>query len=33
MHEWLAKHEQAWKERLDRMDDYLKELQQQGEPQ
>jgi DNA-binding transcriptional ArsR family regulator len=28
-HEWLAKYEQAWKERLDRMDDYLKELQQQ----
>jgi DNA-binding transcriptional ArsR family regulator len=30
MHEWLAKYEQAWNERLDRMDDYLKELQQQG---
>ena len=28
MHEWLAKHEQAWNERLDRMDDYLKELQE-----
>ena len=27
-HEWLAKYEQAWNERLDRMDDYLKELQQ-----
>jgi DNA-binding transcriptional ArsR family regulator len=33
MHDWLAKHEQAWSERLDRMDDYLKELQQQGERQ
>jgi DNA-binding transcriptional ArsR family regulator len=33
MHNWLAKYEQAWNERLDRMDDYLKELQQQGEPQ
>ena len=33
LHEWLAKYEQAWNERLDRMDDYLKELQQQGEPQ
>src|SRR2546423_11495567 len=33
MTEWLAKYEQAWNERLDRMDDYLKELQQQGEPQ
>jgi DNA-binding transcriptional ArsR family regulator len=33
MHEWLTKHEQAWNDRLDRMDDYLKELQQQGEPQ
>jgi DNA-binding transcriptional ArsR family regulator len=31
MHEWLAKYEQAWNERLDRMDDYLRELQQQGE--
>ncbi len=27
-HEWLAKYEQAWNERLDRMDDYLKDLQQ-----
>lgn len=27
MRDWLAKHEQAWSERLDRMDDYLKELQ------
>jgi len=33
LHEWLAKYEQAWNDRLDRMDDYLKELQQQGEPQ
>src|SRR6478752_8217119 len=33
VHEWLAKYEQALNERLDRMDDYLKELQQQGEPQ
>ncbi len=33
LNEWLAKYEQAWNERLDRMDDYLKELQQQGEPQ
>ncbi len=32
-HDWLAKYEQAWNERLDRMDDYLKELQQQGERQ
>ena len=32
-HEWLAKYEQAWNDRLDRMDDYLKELQGQGEPQ
>ena len=30
-HEWLAKYEQAWNERLDRVEDYLKELQQQGE--
>jgi len=32
MHEWLAKYERAWNDRLDRMDDYLKELQQ-GEQQ
>jgi hypothetical protein len=32
-HDWLAKYEQAWGERLDRMDDYLKDLQEQGEPQ
>ena len=33
LHQWLAKYEQAWNERMDRMDDYLKELQRQGEPQ
>jgi DNA-binding transcriptional ArsR family regulator len=33
MHEWLAKYERALNERLDRMDDYLKELQQEGEQQ
>jgi DNA-binding transcriptional ArsR family regulator len=33
MHEWLAKYEQALNERLDRMDDYLKGLQQKGERQ
>jgi DNA-binding transcriptional ArsR family regulator len=33
-HEWLAKYEQAWNDRMDRVDDYLKELQQQeGEQQ
>jgi len=31
-HDWLAKYEQAWNDRLDRMDDYLKELQREGEP-
>src|SRR6266550_7831443 len=31
LQEWLVKYEQAWNERLDRMDDYLQELQQQGE--
>jgi DNA-binding transcriptional ArsR family regulator len=30
LREWLAKYEQAWNDRLDRVDDYLKELQQQG---
>ena len=29
--EWLAKYEQTLNERLDRMDDYLTELQGQGE--
>ncbi len=33
LHEWLGKYEQAWNDRLDRVDDYLKELQQQGERQ
>ena len=33
MHDWLAKHERAWNERLDRMDEYLKELQAKGEQQ
>jgi DNA-binding transcriptional ArsR family regulator len=32
LHEWLTKYEHALNDRLDRMDDYLKELQQ-GEPQ
>jgi DNA-binding transcriptional ArsR family regulator len=32
-HDWLAKYERAWNDRLDRVDDYLKELQEQGEPQ
>ena len=29
-HEWLTKYEQAWNDRLDRLDDYLEELRQQG---
>jgi DNA-binding transcriptional ArsR family regulator len=33
LHEWLAKYEQAWNDRLDRLHDYLQELQQQGERQ
>jgi len=33
MHDWLAKYEQALTERLDRLGDYLKELQQEGDPQ
>ena len=31
-HEWLDKYEQAWNDRMDRVDDYLNELQQ-GERQ
>ena len=33
VYDWLAKYEQAWNDRLDRMDDYLKDLQQEGDPQ
>ena len=29
--DWLAKYEQAMNDRFDRIDDYLKELQRQGE--
>ena len=32
LHDWLTKYEQAWNERMDRLDDYLKDLQQEGEP-
>jgi DNA-binding transcriptional ArsR family regulator len=31
LYEWLAKYEQTLNDRLDRVDEYLKELQQQGE--
>src|SRR6202034_3510388 len=31
LREWMVKYEQLWNERMDRLDDYLKELQQQGE--
>lgn len=31
LQEWLAKYEKAWHSRMDRVDDYLKELQRQGE--
>ena len=33
MYEWLAKYERTLNARLDRVDDYLKELQRQGEQQ
>ena len=33
LRDWLANYEQAWNDRLDRIDDYLQELQQQGERQ
>jgi len=33
MNEWLAKYEHAMNARLDRIDDYLRELQKRGEPQ
>ncbi len=31
LHDWVAKYEQALNDRLDRLDDYLQELQRQGE--
>ena len=31
MHEWLAKYQRALNARLDRIDDYLQELQHQGD--
>lgn len=31
VHEWVAKYERAMNDRLDRMDDYLQELQRQGD--
>ena len=33
LHDWVAKYEQAMNDRLDRLDDYLQELQRQGELQ
>jgi DNA-binding transcriptional ArsR family regulator len=33
LQEWLARYERAWNDRMDRVDDYLKELQQEGERQ
>jgi DNA-binding transcriptional ArsR family regulator len=30
LQDWLAKYERAWNDRLDRMDDYLKGLQEEG---
>lgn len=32
-HDWLARYEQAWTARLDRMGDYLEQLQEQGDRQ
>ena len=33
LQDWLSKYERAWNERLDRVEDYLNELQQRGEQQ
>jgi len=30
LREWLAAYEQAWDARMDRVDDYFKQLRQQG---
>ena len=31
LHDWLATYEQIWNDRLNRMDEYLRELQEKGE--
>jgi DNA-binding transcriptional ArsR family regulator len=31
LHDWVAKYERAMNDRLDRLDDYLQELQRQGD--
>jgi DNA-binding transcriptional ArsR family regulator len=31
LHDWVAKYERAINDRMDRLDDYLKELQRQGD--
>ncbi len=31
MHEWLAKYEQVWNDRLDRLDDYVTKLMKERE--
>jgi hypothetical protein len=33
LHDWMARYEQITNERLDRMDDHLKQLERQGERQ
>lgn len=33
VHEWLTRYEQAWNDRLDRLDDYLQDLQRREQAQ
>jgi len=33
LHDWVARYEQAWNARMDRVDDYLQELHREGGPQ
>jgi DNA-binding transcriptional ArsR family regulator len=33
LHDWLATYEQMWNDRLNRMDEYLRELQEKGDQQ
>jgi DNA-binding transcriptional ArsR family regulator len=33
IHRWLAGYERVWNDRLDRLDDYLTDIQREGEPQ
>jgi DNA-binding transcriptional ArsR family regulator len=31
LHDWVVKYEQAWNDQMDRLDDYLDEMREEGE--